>query len=153
MTEQAKVENSSANAVTLAKLDDLQAQDLALFCWQDRRPLAGAIGYFDWRLSGALSRTIISGHFNGKAGERLLMPTRGRMGVRHLYLFGLGPYSKSVDSTILSAIASTLGEAKVREIILVLPFFEGVQGDAAAFEKGFRAATQGKSKILQVLAS
>ena len=74
----------------LAGLDELEAEAVAVFCWQDVRPLRGVAGFLDWRLSGAISQAIISGAFGAKAEEVMLLPTWGRFGQKRVFAFGLG---------------------------------------------------------------
>lgn len=74
----------------LAGLDRLEGDSLAVFLLKDVRPLRGVAGFLDWRTNGALSRLVMSGTFAGDPGEVVLAPTRGRLGMRRCFLFGLG---------------------------------------------------------------
>jgi hypothetical protein len=77
--------------VDLAKLDQLEADGVALFCWSDVRPVAGVAGYVDWRICGALSEALQGGFFQGGEGEVLMLPVSRRFGPRRIFAFGLGP--------------------------------------------------------------
>jgi hypothetical protein len=79
----------------LAALDARRPAVVAAFCYSDVRPLAGALGFIDWRLCGALSRAVESGRFSGARGEILLLPARGRMGDWRVFVFGLGPHREA----------------------------------------------------------
>lgn len=90
--------NSSSEAIAvlpvdLASLDQLPNRPLLAFCYQDVRPLQGVLGTLDFRLCGAISQTILSGVFTGAYRETLLLPVRGRIGLRGLFVIGLGPYN------------------------------------------------------------
>lgn len=74
----------------LAGLDRLDWDAMAVFVPKDVRPLRGVAGFLDWRTNGALSRLLMSGTFSGEVGEVVLAPTRGRLGNRRCFLFGLG---------------------------------------------------------------
>jgi hypothetical protein len=77
---------------SLAALDALTGLDaLCCFVTEDDRPLSGATGYLDWRLCGALSKVLVSGFFVGAVGDRLLMPTEGRVPAQKVFAVGLGP--------------------------------------------------------------
>ena len=65
----------SLKSADLSGLDELDTESIALFCWSDVRPLSGAAGFLDWRLCGALSRTLVNEQFVGDLNESMLMPT------------------------------------------------------------------------------
>ncbi len=73
----------------LPALDALRVDALAVFVGPER-PLQGLAGFADWRLCGALSRTIRAGQFEGGYGEALLIPSAGRLPVDRIFCFGLG---------------------------------------------------------------
>lgn len=78
---------------SLAALDALVGVDvLALFVFQDDRPLTGAAGYADWRLRGRLSRELRDGFFSGAVNETLMLMTTG-LTVPGVLVFGLGKRS------------------------------------------------------------
>jgi hypothetical protein len=80
---------------------------LALPLFSDERPLRGAAGLADWRLSGRLSRLIVAGRFTAASGESLLMPPAGaRLPFARLLLFGLGPASSFADAGFRVAAAA-----------------------------------------------
>jgi hypothetical protein len=72
----------------LAAVDALRTDAIAVFVGPER-PLQGLAGFVDWRLCGALSRAIRAGSYLPEAGEALLLPTGGRLGVPRLFCFGL----------------------------------------------------------------
>ncbi len=80
----------------LARWDALWADSgtseaLALSFFEDERPLRGAAGLADWRLSGRISRMVKSGRMTGARGEVTMLPPPGnRLGSERLFLFGLG---------------------------------------------------------------
>lgn len=76
--------------LSLASLDELSADALAVFIDERQRPLQGLAGLCDWRLCGQLSRVLATGFFRGEGGETLLMPTGSRLPVGRLLAFGLG---------------------------------------------------------------
>jgi hypothetical protein len=75
---------------SLAALDELTVEAMAVFCWEGVRPLAGAAGFLDWRLCGALSRTLEGKLFEARRLETLLVPVSSRLSVRRVFVFGLG---------------------------------------------------------------
>jgi hypothetical protein len=72
----------------LPALDALRTDAIAVFVGPER-PLQGLAGFLDWRLCGAISRTIRGGSYLPEVGESLLLPTAGRLGVPRIFCFGL----------------------------------------------------------------
>jgi hypothetical protein len=108
----------------LRRLDALRSEALSIPFFEDERPLAGALGLVDWRLSGFVSRLILRGRISGRSGECVLVPARPRLSFEKLFLFGLGPRAR-FDVDVLRAATSqmlgTLTRARVRASVLVLP--------------------------------
>lgn len=73
---------------TLESLDAAEADTLALFVGPER-PLQGLAGLADWRLAGALSRALRAGHYRGRSGEQLLVPSQGRLRIPRVFCFGV----------------------------------------------------------------
>jgi hypothetical protein len=78
---------------TLQGLDALDADALVVGLASDVRPLAGVLGMVDWRLCGRVSRLVERGVITGDDGERVLMPTLGRIPVARLFFLGWGASS------------------------------------------------------------
>lgn len=99
---------------TLAGLDRLDVESLALPLFEVRAQPAGAVGLADWRLCGRIARLLKSSRFAGAAGEVLLMPARRRIGaVERVFLFGLGPPDGAVpDVAPLLAVLSGAGVSR-----------------------------------------
>lgn len=74
----------------LSDLDRLRVDVLVLSFFSDERPLRGAGGLVDWRLCGTLSQHIVGGFVTGADGERVLVPSRDRIGADKVILYGLG---------------------------------------------------------------
>lgn len=108
----------------LRRFDALRSEALAIPFFEDERPLAGALGLVDWRLSGFLSRLILRGRISGRAGESVLLPARPRLSFEKLFLYGLGPRSDFDERVLRDATSRMLGalsKARVRASVLVLP--------------------------------
>ena len=118
-------------------LDGLAIDTLALFIHPDRLPLRGAAGIVDWRLCGALSTALKEGGITGKRGERLLLPTHGKVGPSRLLIFGAGPAKEKLPPAELEkALQIALG-AGAKELAVELP--ENVDaGEMGKLLDGFR---------------
>jgi hypothetical protein len=111
-------------------LDTLSVETLALFMLSDKRPLRGGAGVVDWRLCGELSRSLQSGGLTGKVGERLLMPTHGRIGARRLLVFGAGASDVPLGALELGRCLAVAHKAGASDLAVELP--ENAKPDAVA---------------------
>lgn len=118
------VTNVSLVRGDLAGLDALRPEALAVFCFSDVRPLAGAAGFLDWRVCGAISHRLESGLFSAEPGEALLLPTDGRLGWQRLFVFGLGS-SRDCDRSVMRRrcreAVEVMRRAGVARPVLVAP--------------------------------
>jgi len=108
----------------LAAIDRLDAEDIAVFCWSDVRPLAGAAGIVDWRLCGALSRTLEQRFFEGRRAEVMLLAIGGRGRLRRVFVFGLGPAEGASDSVlkfVCRQAFDVLTQAGVKRLVFAAP--------------------------------
>lgn len=99
--------------VNLRALDECQADVLALTLFSDQRPLRGLAGLVDWRMCGALSRWARSGFVTGTWGERVLVPSQGRLTFPRLLVLGLGKRERyredRAQAAAMAAIEVTRG--------------------------------------------
>ncbi len=71
-------------------LEQLQLDSAAILIREGTRQPQGVAGLIDWRMAGRLGHQILKGRFSGAAGELMLMPSQGRLGLARLFLVGLG---------------------------------------------------------------
>ena len=93
----------------------------------DQRPLQGLGGLLDWRESGRISRLLRSGFYEGKRGERVLLPGSHRAPVDRLVLIGLGAqgdYDESVVRSTVSACLELATGMRTGSVLLALPLGE-----------------------------
>jgi hypothetical protein len=111
-------------APDLRKLDLLDAEAFALPVHSDERPLRGATGLLDWRLCGRFSRLVVRGRLTGQEGERLLVPTGGRLAFEKVVLVGAGPsaaFDRAHAVRTIRAMLEVLDGLRVRRAALALP--------------------------------
>lgn len=109
-------------------LDALDAltgiEAICCFVLEDERPLTGATGFLDWRLCGGLSKILGSGFFVGAPGDKLLLPTDGRVPATRVFAVGLGRSSGATALGLehaLTQAASMLSKAQVDSVALAFP--------------------------------
>lgn len=111
-------------APDLRKLDVLDAEAIVVPVHSDERPLRGTTGLLDWRLSGRCSQLLVRGRLTGREGERVLLPTAGRLAFDKIVLVGAGP-SDRLDREhargVITAMLELLDGLRIRRAALALP--------------------------------
>lgn len=125
-------------APDLKRLEGSQAEAIALFCFEEKRPFRGITSLLDWRLLGHLSRLSMEGFLSGKEEETMLVPSGARLRQKHLLLFGLGDRDRFREEVFDRAIARMFGTAqsmKCKDMAVALPGrVEGVVDAASAIK-------------------
>jgi hypothetical protein len=103
---------------------DARGDLVAVYIWNNVRPLRGAAGLIDWRLSGKLSSLIQSGRLTGADGEQLLLPTGGRLPWSVAMVMGLGAragFSATRFRAAVRRFVSTTRGLDVHDVALAPP--------------------------------
>jgi hypothetical protein len=108
---------------TLQALDSLDADALVVGICSDSRPLAGALGLLDWRMAGQLSRWIADGTITGALGEKILLPTAGKVPVPRVFLYGFGPAARATEDAAarVGGMLAMLEDAGCERVAVALP--------------------------------
>jgi hypothetical protein len=108
---------------TLAAVDALGVDAVVAGLFSDVRPLSGALGMVDWRLCGRLSRMLQQGLITGDDGERVLVPTAGRIPAPRLLLYGWGRQASSTSSPLerVRAMVEMATRADCQRVAFALP--------------------------------
>jgi hypothetical protein len=142
--------------LSLATLDALDVDALAVLVGPER-PLQGWAGLVDWRLAGALTRTIADGLYQAGPGEALLLPAMGRLAVTRLLAVGLAPgrgepdFAEAVGR--LCRVVARAGAASFATAASPLPGVTGLEAarawiQAAAAVPGDRLVLLGEPRAL-----
>ncbi|MDP2343603.1 MAG: M17 family peptidase N-terminal domain-containing protein [Deltaproteobacteria bacterium] len=108
---------------TLANVDGLVCDSIVVGVFSDVRPLAGLLGMIDWRLCGRLSRLFEQGMVTGEDGERVLIPTLGRVPAPRLFLYGWGPSTSANQKAAerVSAMINIVEKASASTVAFGFP--------------------------------
>jgi hypothetical protein len=106
---------------TLQNVDALDVDAVVVGLCSDVRPLGGILGMIDWRLCGRVSRLVEQGVITGVAGERVLMPTLGRIPPPRLFFFGWGPAASLATDERVGAMAEMVARAGVHRVAFAFP--------------------------------
>jgi hypothetical protein len=142
--------------LTLETLDALDVDALAVRVGPER-PLQGWPGLVDWRLAGALTRTLVAGLYGAGPGEALLLPTMGRLPVARVVAVGLpavpGEAAFAAAAGGLCEVAAKAGAASFATAALPAAGVTGLEAcrgwlQAAAAVPGDRLVLLGEPRAL-----
>lgn len=105
---------------------DRVSGDLAIVgCFEDERPLRGAVACADWRMCGAVSGLLLEGSLRGREGEAALFPSPGGVKAPRLLALGLGPRSRGSAERLRAfagdALLRVLGLRARQPVLALLP--------------------------------
>lgn len=99
-------------AMTLDALDEMAEQALCVFMFEDVRPVQGMLGLLDWRLSGLLSKRMLSGELSGALEECVLLGCQPDVGPSKVIIFGLGAKANFSEERFSAACEAALDALK-----------------------------------------
>ncbi|WP_242345555.1 macro domain-containing protein [Anaeromyxobacter terrae] len=134
----------------LPAIDALDVDAVGVFVGPER-PLQGLAGFIDWRMCGAISRTIRNELFHAGRGEALLLPTGGRMAPGRLFCFGLPEVPLAPEAFLQAARGGleALARAGSEAFAVAMPPLAG--GDAALAARLWLEASLSRPVRRQVL--
>jgi hypothetical protein len=110
-------------------LDSFEGDLVVTVVGLDERPPKACNAWLDWRLYGTLSSLLVTGYFEGKLGEKCLLPTYGKFKFDRLVLIGGGHLFQSEEAPvaqwveILEHIRLTTESLRVERLGLCFPRF------------------------------
>lgn len=136
-------------------IEQVAADLVAVGCFEDERPLRGAISRVDWRLCGLVSELLEDGHFRARDGEALLLPTFGRLHAGRVLVLGLGPKGDHSAEHVEAATRDAVVRARdlgARRLALSPPGVpqEDFPSHAAALLAGAVAALRGSDRTAEL---
>lgn len=70
--------------------DRMEGDVAATLFFADERPLRGPAALLDWRLNGRLTELLLQGEATGRAGEKVVLPSNGKIEAPWILFFGGG---------------------------------------------------------------
>jgi hypothetical protein len=118
--------------LSLAVIDVLDVDAVAVLVGAER-PLQGLAGLVDWRLCGALTRTLEDGLYAAAPDEALLLPTGGRLRAGRVVALGL-PVPNRPEAFLAAArrACQVLARAGCAAFAAGVPALEGGDSRLAA---------------------
>ncbi len=97
---------------------DSQISGALLICFENDRPLQGAIASLDWRFNGVFSKLVKNQILTGAEGETLYVPLLWNSKTLHFVIVGGGLLRSNSDRMQISNSLLPTGIKKVEELKL-----------------------------------
>lgn len=113
--------------------DALQAEVVVVLYFTDKRLLEGPSALLDWRLDGQLTRLLLNGQIQGKAGEHVMLQNNGKLKADWALFVGGGKWAGLCEKThaaLIRHMLSVAGQAGFKKISLAFMPHEDVSEEA-----------------------
>lgn len=124
--------------------DRIEADVAAALFFSDERPVRGPAALLDWRLNGLLTDLLLQGRAQGKAGERVLVRSNGKILAAWVLFMGGGKWQGLGEETYRGLIRHLLlscREAGFPSVALCLAPLAGME--SADMERMVAEAAEG----------
>jgi len=92
--------------------DSLPGESVVALYFSDQKPLDGPAALLDWRLDGQLTRMLIDGEVQGRAGEHVMLQNNGKLKADWVLFVGGGKWYGLCEETHASLVRHMLSVAR-----------------------------------------
>ncbi len=92
--------------------DCLPGESVVALYFSDQKPLDGPAALLDWRLDGQLTKMLIDGEVQGRAGEHVMLQTNGKLKAGWVLFVGGGKWYGLCEETHASLVRHMLSVAR-----------------------------------------
>ncbi len=121
-------------------LEDVAADVMVMFHFQDEPSPRGRLGDLDWILCGAISRLRARGKFAGERGATALLLPQGKLKAERLLVMGLGRKA-NLSLVTLYRLSYQVAEAVLKlrctQVAVEIPFRAFPQDSAQRLHRAF----------------
>lgn len=131
--------------------DVLEAESVVVLYFSDKKILDGPAAILDWRLDGQLTRMLLNGDIQGKAGEHVMLQNNGKLNSDWVLFVGGGKWGGLCEEThaaLIRHMVSVASQAGFKNISLAFMPHEDI--NEAALEKQINNALQAEGKDISV---
>lgn len=103
--------------------DSLPGESVVALYFSDQKPLQGPAALLDWRLDGQLTRMLIDGEIQGRAGEHVMLQNNGKLEANWVLFIGGGKWHglcRDTHATLVSHMLSVAAKAGFKDVSLSL---------------------------------
>jgi len=107
--------------------DQLPGDAVAVFYFEDQKPLCGPAAVLDWRLDGQLTRALMDGQLTGRAGEHAVYQNNSKLATDWALFVGGGKWEGLCVDTyraLLRHLLTAAQQAGFYDLSLCLPLLE-----------------------------
>ncbi len=115
--------------------DQLPGDAVAVFYFEDQKPLCGPAAVIDWRLDGQLTRALLDGQLVGHAGEHAVYQNNAKLATDWALFVGGGKWDglcTDTYSALLRHMLSVAQQAGFRDLSLCLPLLDEMDAQSLA---------------------
>ena len=92
--------------------DSMPGESVVALYFSDQKPLQGPAALLDWRLDGQLTRMLIDGEVQGRAGEHVILQNNGKLKANWILLVGGGKWHGLCRETHAALVRHMLSVAR-----------------------------------------
>ena len=92
--------------------DSLPGESVVALYFSDQKPLDGPAALLDWRLDGQLTRMLVEGEIQGRAGEHVMLQNNGKLKADWVLFVGGGKWFGLCEETHASLVRHMLSVAR-----------------------------------------
>ena len=103
------------------KADSLPGESVVALYFADQKPLDGPAALLDWRLDGQLTKMLVDGEIQGRAGEHVMLQNNGKLKADWVLFVGGGKWYGLCEETHASLVRhmlSVAGQAGFKDVSL-----------------------------------
>ena len=94
------------------KADFLPGESVVALYFADQKPLDGPAALLDWRLDGQLTKMLVGGEIQGRAGEHVMLQNNGKLKADWVLFVGGGKWHGLCEETHASLVRHMLSVAR-----------------------------------------
>ncbi|MDH3454313.1 MAG: hypothetical protein OEL80_04125 [Desulfuromonadales bacterium] len=101
--------------------DSLPGESLVALYFADQKPLEGPAALLDWRLDGQLTRMLLDGEVQGRAGEHVMLQNNGKLKANWVLFVGGGKWhglGRETHAALVRHMLSVARQAGFKDVSL-----------------------------------
>lgn len=112
--------------------DSLPGESVVALYFSDQKPLDGPAALLDWRLDGQLTRMLLDGEVQGRAGEHVLLQNNGKLKADWVLFVGGGKWCglcRETHAALIRHMLSVARQAGFKDVSLTFMPHEEVDSE------------------------
>jgi hypothetical protein len=131
--------------------DRLPGESVVALYFADQKPLEGPAALLDWRLDGQLTRMLLDGDVQGRAGEHVVLQNNGKLEANWVLFVGGGKWHglcRETHAALVRHMLNVARQAGFKDISLA--FMPHAEVDTDALQQQIENALLAEGTGLQV---